>query len=205
MSREARWCEQHGRLECAKRKHGGGQCHGRAITGTDACRFHVGKTVARARRDALTAWAASLGDDGISPRLAVAAQLGLAWRRAGLLGEELRRQVEAANDDGTPGGLVGHTYGASAAAGGIYPTGERARALVELERAERELVVRFAETGHKMGIEDARVRLAEEDASALIMILVAALRALGLDPHDGEVRDAVAAALHQFAARQAGR
>jgi len=39
----ARWCEEHGRMECRhKRSKGRGQCHGAAITGLDSCRMHAG-------------------------------------------------------------------------------------------------------------------------------------------------------------------
>jgi hypothetical protein len=189
---DARWCPAHGRLECTgQRSRGRGQCHGPAVRGTDRCRAHLGKSVAQARRDVLTEWAAVPGDDGISPRMAVAAQLGLAWRRAQLLGELLRQQAEADSGDSTPGGLVGHTYSADRSAGGVYPTGERARALVELERAERELVVRFAEAGHRMGIEEAKVRVLAEHVEALTMVLTRVLERFGLDDRRPQVRLAV--------------
>jgi hypothetical protein len=164
--------------------------------------MHLGQAVDTVRRAQLTAWAGVPGDDGITPRAAVAGMLALSWRRAELLSEALRQQVEAANGEGTPGGLIGHRYSASEAAGGIYPTGEQARALVELERAERELVVKFAEAGHRMGIEEARVALAEEHGVIMANILAAALARLGLDPRDPEVRAAVHAELMQLAARR---
>jgi hypothetical protein len=198
----ARWCDHHQRWECVhQRVRGRGPCHGQAITGTDACPAHAGKTVAQARRDALTAWAAVPGDDGISPGTAVLAQLGLAWRRAELLGAELRRQAEAGEPGGgLAGGLVGASYSASAAAGGVYATGERVRALAELEAAERDRVVRFAETAHRMGIEDARLDLAQAIGGHVVVVLTAALGRLGLDARDPDVRAAVYAELRQLTA-----
>ena len=168
MGSLARWCGQHGRWECTKpRSRGRGECHGAAIRGTDACRSHVGKTVQAARRDALTAWAARPGDDGICPRDAVAAQLALAWRRAELLGAELGRQVEAAagNDvrGGSGHGLVGNTWGAS-------------------EAAERDRVVRFAKTAHEMGIADRRTDLARQVGGAVVAVLDGIFDDLGLTP-----------------------
>jgi hypothetical protein len=190
-ARMGRWCDQHNRTECVHPCKDRSACHGAAITGTDACRMHCGKTVERARRDALTAWAAVPGDDGISPRVAVAAQLGLAWRRAELLGEELRKQVAAANGDGTPGGLIGHRYAASAVAGGVYATGEAVRALAELESAERDRVARLAEIGHRMGIEEHQLALAEAHGALVAELISAVLARLGLNPRDPEIREAV--------------
>lgn len=193
------WCPEHGRLECTHPRHGGRTCHGSAVRGTAACRMHLGKSVAQARREVLTAWAAVPDDTGISPRAAVAGQLGVAWRRAELLGEALRQQAESSsgNGDGAAGtgGLVGHRYSASEAAGGIYPTAEQARALVEIEAAERDRVVRFGKVAHEMGVEEARVRLAEEEGAVMSAILASALRRLGVDPGDAAVRAAVHAEL----------
>jgi hypothetical protein len=181
---DARWCPRHGRLECARqRSRGRGPCHGPAIKGTGACRFHAGTTVAEARRAALTAWAAVPDDRGVTPLAAVAGELGLAWRRARLLGEELRRQVQAAaGDDDDGGGLVGHVYSASAAADGIYPTGEHVRALAELEAAERERVVKFAATAHTMGVYEHQVAVARELGGALTRVLDGIFDDLSLTP-----------------------
>jgi hypothetical protein len=175
-----RWCDRHHRLECVHLCKDRSTCHGAAITGTDSCRMHCGKRATEARRDALTAWAAVPGDDGLTPGVAVLAQLGLAWRRAELLGEELRKQVAAANGDGTPGGLVGHRYAASAAAGGVYATGEAVRALAELEAEERDRVVRFAQAGHQMGIAEERLWMAQETGSRIAVAVDAILRRLAL-------------------------
>lgn len=135
--------------------------------------------------------------------------LGLAWRRADLLAGELRAQVEGVPAVGNGGGsgadgLVGHTYSASEVAGGIYPTGERARALVEIEAAERDRVVRYAKTAHEMGIEDARIALAEQAGEDIRIVLDNALRTLGLDPRDEQVRAAAYAALTELAAQRRG-
>jgi hypothetical protein len=137
--------------------------------------MHVGKTLERARADAVSAWAAVPGDDGIAPRAAVAAMLGLAWRRAGLLGDLLRQQAEAA-DDGAPGGLA------------------------ELEAAERDRVVRYGKTAHDMGVQERRARLAAEAGEFLVEVSARALTALGADPHDPQVRAAVHEAIVATAA-----
>jgi hypothetical protein len=194
----ARWCDRHGRLECARqRSRGRGQCHGPAVRGTDRCRAHLGVSVEQARRQVLTAWAAMPGDGGITPADAVMGMLGLSWRRADLLGELLRQQADGAGS----GGLTGHTYSASPAAGGVYPTGERVRALAELERAERELCAKLAETAHRMGIEEARVRLAARYGDELAAYTRRLLVNLGLDGRDEQVGAAVAAAARWVAGR----
>jgi hypothetical protein len=207
----ARWCDRHRRWECThQRSRGRGQCHAIAITGTAACPVHAGKTVEAARRDAVTAWAASAGDDGISPAMAVAAQLGLAWRRAQLLGDELRRQAAGdAQGDGDggqaasiTGALIGSTWAASAAAGGRYETGEAVRALAQLEAAERERVVRFAKVAHDMGIDEQMARLGAEQGQLMVGLVRRALRKLGIDLDDGHVGVVVAA---EFRALDGGR
>jgi hypothetical protein len=201
----ARWCDQHKRWECTKqRSRGRGPCHASAISGCDACPLHVGKSVEQARRDAVTAWAAVPGDNGISPGSAVLGQLGLAWRRAELLGAELARQTAGGAGGGVQGGLIGARYGADSSAGGVYETGEAVRALAELEAAERERVVKFAEVAHRMGIEGARLNLAHEIGGHVVAVLVAALARLGLDGRDAEVRAVVYEELRQLTTRGSG-
>jgi hypothetical protein len=165
--------------------------------------MHAGKPVAQVRRDVLTAWAAVPGDDGITPQEAVAGMLGLAWRRAALLASLLAEQAAVDGGSGNaPGGLVGHAYSASVAAGGIYPTAERVRALAELERVERELVVKTAEAAHRMGIEETRVRLMAALGDQLHAYTDGLLAHLGLSSRDPHVQAAIVAAAREQAARE---
>ena len=198
MTQGPRFCEAHRRWECTHDRKRGGQCHGPAVKAPGAgylpaCRMHIGRPVATARRAAVTAWAATPGDDGISPMDAAMGQLGLAWRRARLLGEEVARQITEADGDGHGGmgGLVGYSYSASESAGGIYATGERIRGLVELEAAERDRVVRFAVACHQMGAVETRTRLMREASDWLTGRLDDLLVRLGVDR--GEVGDQIAA------------
>jgi hypothetical protein len=188
-----RWCPEHGRHECTKAKHGGGPCHGTPARGLDACRRHLGKSERAAMAAALHAWAAVPGDDSVSPMDAAMGQLGLAFRRARLLGEEVARQIAGADGDGHGGmgGLVGFTYSASESAGGIYATGERIRGLVELEAQERDRVVRFAVACHQMGVADTRNRYIREAGDWLTSRLDDLLARLGVDVRD--VGDVIAA------------
>jgi hypothetical protein len=159
---DARWCPRHGRLECTRRRsRGRGQCHGPAIKGTASCRFHVGKTVEEARRGALTAWAAVPDDRGITPMAAVSGELGLAWRRARLLG-----------------GLLAEQGQGEAAAGGGGLLGP----LAALEAAERDRVVRYAERAHLMGVQDHWVNMAREAGGKIAQMLDGLFDDLRLTP-----------------------
>lgn len=183
----ARWCPIHngGRLECTKnRTKGRGPCHKPAIRGTDACDFHSGKTRAVAHVQGaaqITAWSA-LGEVHIDYRMAVMGVLQMTWMRLGAYGELLRRQVEAdLPREGepreretylgeeemeilkkAPTGLIGHRYGAAGKEGHIYAQSEEVRALVLLEREERDRVVKYAKTAHDMGISQRMTDLAEK-------------------------------------------
>ena len=120
---------------------------------------------------------------------------------------DVRTHAAAAGDgDGSGGGLVGSTWSASEAAGGIYATGERARALTDIEAAERDRVVRFAKLAHEMGVADHWVSVAREvggkvsqmldglwddlDLTADQVVVPARLRALRAGPDGDDDGDA---------------
>lgn len=179
----ARWCEDedHHRLECTKnRTKGRGQCHGPAIRGTDACALHSGhkREVAMAKGQArITAWSAMgqpAGGKPLDSGMAVLGMLQMTWLRAAAYGELLRQQVvtgelpepdrDGLQDDGVvaQSGLIGHRYGAAGKDGRIYAVSEEVRALVALEAAERDRVVKYAKTAHDMGISERLTNLAEK-------------------------------------------
>lgn len=189
----ARWCQQHGRFECkAQRKHGAGDCHAIAIDGTPYCRMHAGVSLAVAKAQGqarITAFSALGGLPSIEPGYAVLASLHLSWLRlhlyAGLLEEQVAVAGEAAQlmggnfTDGAAedqpsaehvAGLIGHTFAADKGAG-IFASGEAVRALVTLEAAERDRVVRFAKTAHDMGIAEREVKLAESQGQLLASVV----------------------------------
>ncbi len=193
----ARWCDEHGRLECTKnRNRGRGPCHGMAIRGLNQCRIHSGfrSEVAKAKGEArVTAWSA-LGDasQAVSTGAAVLGMLHMTWLRAAAYGELLRQQVVTAEldepdvDGLQPGtsehtrgsGLIGYRYGAAGKEGHVYATNEEIRALVQLEAQERDRVVRFAKTAHDMGISERMTSLAESWGDAVasrIMLIMAGL------------------------------
>lgn len=175
----ARFCADHNAWECVCMKsRNRGLCHGAAIKGTDRCKIHSGVSIAVARAQGearITAWSA-LGTPKIDYRMAVLGVLQMTWLRLHRYGELLRQQVESEGavpiepGDGEgfdpeaevkAGGLIGYRYGAGGKDGIVYAQSEEVRALVQLEAAERDKVVKYAKTAHDMGISDRLTSLAE--------------------------------------------
>lgn len=197
----ARWCDTHATLECTKnRTKGRGPCHKRAIRGTDACDIHSGKTraVARAQGETrveiakITAWNPHGQATKLDAGMTVLAMLQMTYLRAGMYAELLRQQVAAEGDtaegideggrspDGS--GLIGYRYGAAGKDGVIYVQSEEVRALVNLEAAERDRVVKYAKVAHDMGISERITSLAERWGDVVAGRVVLLLDALDLSP-----------------------
>lgn len=197
---EARWCGQHAKWECTyPRKKARGPCHQPALTAWDGCRLkgcklHIGMTVeeARARHRARCVvsqpWVAELptGEEP-GPREIMTGLMVQAWARSRLLGAALQEQAMAAAPGELPGisgvmgegdGLVGHTWAMGEA--GLYATGERERALVGIERAERDLAAKFAKLGHEMGIEERHAELEAATAGMFLRLVEGVVDRLGL-------------------------
>lgn len=192
--------------ECMKpRSKGRGTCHGSAITGTDACRMHVGVSLAVARAQGqarITAFSALGAIPSVDPGLAVLASLHMSWLRVHLYASLLEEQVGDEADEligngeddeygprGVAGqvsprgtaGLIGHVYSADKMAG-IFASGEARRALVDLEAQERDRCVRFAKVAHDMGIAEREVRLAEQQGELMATVIRNVLGDLALTP-----------------------
>lgn len=194
----ARWCDDHERLECTKnRSRGRGPCHGAAVRGTDGCTLHGGhsKEVAKAKGLArISAWSAvgqAADGQGIDSSAAVLGMLQQSWLRANLYGALLRAQVEKDGTDevGLEGGeaerangLIGYRFGAAGKDGTIYAVSEEARALVALEAAERDRVVKYAKTAHDMGISDRMTAMAERWGDAVVSRVILIIQGLNLTP-----------------------
>lgn len=155
----------------------------------------------------ITAWSAMSGRPTVDPGLAVLAALQMSWLRlhvySGLLEQQLQGEsgvtflrpsqgprVTGGYADAQPApeavqGLVGHTYAADKQAG-IFASGEAVRALVTLEAAERDRVVRYAKTAHDMGIAEREVRLAEKQGELLAAVIRGVLADLNLSPQQME-------------------
>lgn len=188
-------------MECVKRRsRGRGPCHGAAVRGTDACTTHAGTTleVARVKGEArITAWSAigqPAGGQPLDAGMAVLGMLQMTWLRAAAYGELLRQQVatEAPADPDQDGfdpmgevqanGLIGYRYGAAGKDGNIYAVSEEVRALVALEAAERDRVVKFAKTAHDMGISERLTNLAERWGDVVAGRISLILAGLNLTP-----------------------
>ena len=226
---DARWCEQHGRFECTKKA---GTCHGSAIRGTDACKYHGGQSLevlrakGEARIAAITAFSALGGAvPSVEPGFAVLASLHMSWLRVHLYARLLEEQVEAdaaygpgglssavgvtsggveqqTSPDGA-GGLIGHAYAADKMAG-IFASGEAVRALVTLEAQERDRAVRFAKVAHDMGIAEREVRLAERQGELLATVIRGVLDDLDLtDEQQGKAPAAIQSRLRAVAELEA--
>ena len=82
----------------------------------------------------------------------------------------------------SPGGLIGFKYGAAGKDGNIYAVSEEARALVILEAAGRDRVVRYAKTAHEMGISDRMLGMAERWGDQVVNRIMVIMAALNLTP-----------------------
>lgn len=204
----AKWCEQHERFECTRqRTKKRGDCHNIAVSGTDVCLNHGGQSLdvlkaKGAANKAMTAFSALAGVPTVEPGRAVLAMLQMSWLRlhlyAGLLEAQLAAQggtaddVPADLDDVDPsdpaadgpitGGLIGHTYAPAKGGEGRVVTGEAPRALVVLEAAERDRIVRYAKVAHDMGIAEREVKLAEQQGQLLARVITQVLGDLELSP-----------------------
>jgi hypothetical protein len=192
----ARWCETHTRLECAKNKHGRVPCHAIAIKGTNACTTHSGKLKELAielGQATITAWTAT-GTPTIDHRLTVLRVLEMSWLRLQAYARILESQVvkdgeSTEGDDETHAteevqgsGLIGYRYGMGGKDGIVYRQTEEVRALVILEAAERDRVVRYAKTAHDMGISDRMLDIAATWTQTTTGKVMSLLDALQLTP-----------------------
>jgi hypothetical protein len=191
----ARYCETHGRLECTKnRKHGAGECHQAAVRGTNACRNHSGYSLAvtKVQGEArITAWNPAGQAVAVDASSAVLGVLQMTYLRLGMYADLLRRQVVTEGDTAgdlhetdTPeaSGLIGHRYGMGGKDGITYVQTEEVRALVTLEAAERDRVVKYAKTAHDMGISDRLTSLAERWGDIVATRISLMLDGLDLSP-----------------------
>lgn len=195
---QAKWCEEHQRLECTKnRTKGRGPCHCAAIRGTNSCTGHGGinKDVAKIQGEArrrVSAWNPhGEADNPVSAPMAVLSVLQMSWLRLASYSELLRKQVVTqgdtadnpdGDDDPQSSGLIGFRYGAAGKDGVIYRQSEEVRALVALEAAERDRIVKYAKVAHDMGISDKLLGLAEKWGDMVASQIAVLLDALDLSP-----------------------
>lgn len=191
------WCDTHARWECSKKsKRSGSRCHSAALKGLDRCWSHAGEKleVAQAKGQAITAWSALSGEPAVSATQAVLGMLQMSWLRVHLYAGLLNEQVDAAQDQrglegagggrgagsvGPGAGLVGHTYSGVKDIG-VFATGEAIRGLAQLESAERDRCVKYAKTAHDMGIAEAQVEIAKQQAAIFAAAFMRTLNRLDL-------------------------
>jgi hypothetical protein len=150
----------------------------------------------------ITAWTAigrAAEGQQLEPGMAVLGMLQMTWLRAAAYGELLRQQAtsEAPPEPDRDGfdpeaepqsnGLIGYRYGAAGKDGTIYAVSEEIRALVALEAAERDRVVKYAKTAHDMGISERLTTLAERWGDIVAGRITLILAGLELTP-DQEAR-----------------
>jgi hypothetical protein len=192
---KARWCEDHGRLECTRnRTKGRGQCHQAAVRGTNACKNHSGYSLAVTKAQGesrITAWSPVGEVVAVDASAAVLGVLQMTHLRLATYSELLRRQVVVDGDTAgdmqetdspEASGLIGHRYGMGGKDGITYIQTEEVRALVTLEAAERDRVVKYAKTAHDMGISDRLTNLAERWGDIVATRISLMLDSLNLSP-----------------------
>jgi hypothetical protein len=182
-----RWCEEHQRRECVSpRKGGRGDCHSpRMVRGTDKCRMHLGKKAqpviaeAKAMDKARRAVETYGLPRDISPSEALLEEVRytaghVAWLReqvqaleAGELVWGMREQVEK---NATEFAGVDTTYAATA---NIW---------LELYYRERKHLVDVTKAAITAGIEERKVRLAEQQGALVAQVIGAILADLDLSP-----------------------
>lgn len=160
--------------------------------------MHIGvsREVAKAQGEArITAWSATGGSPDVDYRMAVLGVLQMTWLRLAAYSELLRRQVAIEgeviegdiadfdpSEEQKTSGLIGFRYGAAGRDGTVYVQSEEVRALVMLESAERDRVVKYAKTAHDMGISDRLTSLAERWGDIVASRISLILDSLDLSP-----------------------
>jgi hypothetical protein len=174
-------------MKCQRARSDGNPCGNYAVRGTNLCRKHGGmskqvrrKAIVRAE---LSAW--GLTDEHVDPGETLLRLVAQSARRAALYSDLLRRAYE--DDPSFPdafaganvAALIGHKY-ALTKEGDRVAVEEAVRGLVELEAAERDRCARFCKLAIDAGLEERRVRLAEEQGAVIVSVIEAVLAGLGL-------------------------
>lgn len=178
-----RWCEDHQRWECVSpRKNSRGPCHSPHMVGDgDRCRMHLGKKAKdviaeSAARKAVVAY--GLPRD-ISPTEALLEEVRytaghVAW---------LRGKVREIEDGDLVWGVTEETDKQASEFPGIDVTrAAKPNVWLELYYRERQHLVAVTKTAIAAGIEERRVRLAEQQGALVAQVIRAILADLALTP-----------------------
>lgn len=180
------------RKRCTARARSGGRCGRWAITGAVVCDLHGGASPAVRRRAAVRAavtdWRVDLPDVDPGDQLArlISYTAIRQARMAHLLADVSGEGDDTTTTDREIAALVGVRYGEGGAA-----VGEWTRELVRIEREERLMLARLCEIALRAGLDERRVRLAEQQVEIVATVLREIGRRLGLTGEDLERYHAV--------------
>jgi len=147
--------------------------------------------VAKAQGEArITAWNPMGQVVAVDANAAVLGVLQMTHLRLASYADLLRRQVvtdgdtagSTSEDAPNSSGLIGFRYGMGGKDGITYVQSEEVRALVSLEAAERDRVVKYAKTAHDMGISSRLTDLAEKWGDIVAGRISLLIDGLGLSP-----------------------
>lgn len=169
----------------SQRNRGRGDCHGRAILGSDPprCRMHIGSQKSRSRADvraAVARW--TDGMSTLDPGELLLRLMTVASLRADQHADELDRILKA---HGWTAAFVGDEL-VPDAGGVLRKVGEYAKRLAVWESGERKEAANLAVRAVTAGLEERRVRAEERYAEAIAGAVEAALTAAGVE---GAARD----------------
>lgn len=150
-------------------------CDGNAVDGTELCRMHPGKSLAKAKaegavRAAVLAW--GLGDVCADPGEVLLRLVTQSAHRAAGYAAELESHV--AESDSLRKALIGEAWGE------FGPVGEFVRGLVRLEAEERDRCAGFATKAIAAGLAERQVRLAERQGALIAEAIRGILTDLGV-------------------------
>jgi hypothetical protein len=204
-----RWCEEHGRRECVhNRSRARGQCHGPAVKGSDGCRMHLGEQAGPVIAEAVMTMAArkavityGLPRD-ISPTDALLEEVRYTAGHVAWLREKVAELEER--------DLVWGVTEKSKKKATEFPGTDVTRAAkpnvwLQLYQAERKHLVDVTKAAISAGIEERRVKLAEQHGQLLNGVIKRILARLSLSPEQSallplvvpeELRRAAQAALN---------
>jgi hypothetical protein len=166
-----RWCEEHQRMECVSPRKGGLPCHSdKMVRGSDRCRMHLGKKAADVITAALAAEAVityGLPRD-ISPTDALLEEVRYTAGHVAWLRERVR-EIEAA--DLVWGRTEEVDRGSGEFAGTDVTHAAKPNVWLELYYRERAHLVAVTKAAISAGIEERRVKLAEDQGALLVKVI----------------------------------
>lgn len=184
------WCEKHQRRECVKpRSRGRGACHGPLVADSDSCRMHLGgqakPVIAEAAamervRQAVATYGLPLD---VSPTEALLDEVRytaghVAW---------LREQVQSLEAGDLVWGMTEQAEKTATEFEGTDTTfGARPSVWLELYYRERKHLVDVTKAAIVAGIEERRVRLAEQQGALVASVIRAILSDLSLTDEQQE-------------------